>query len=108
SFFARRENLAVFSAERLDQSYEALSKQSDELWKEFDRDKALQGKTPSRSAYDRAVTAQTMSLMLKALEDEAELAAVSHEGTRQILTASGLLPRNLHAPEWAQAGLGSF
>jgi hypothetical protein len=108
SFLARRENLVVYSAERLDQPYEALSKHSDELWKEFSRDEVLRGKYARTAHYDRAVTAMTMSLMLKALEDEAELAAVSHEGARQILTASGLLPRNLIAPEWAQSGFGSL
>src|SRR6185437_3746673 len=52
--------------------------------------------------------AQMLSLMLKALEQEAELATVSHEVSRQLLFASGLLPRNVAVPEWALFGVGSF
>ena len=33
------------------------------------------------------------------------LAAVTHESTRQLLTATGLLPRNVVLPEWVQFGL---
>jgi hypothetical protein len=49
-----------------------------------------------------------MALLMRVMEDDAELAAVSHDGTRQLLYASGLLPRGVAAPEWAQFGLGSF
>src|SRR5262249_19553885 len=39
--------------------------------------------------------------------DEADLATVSHDGTRQLLTATGLLPHAVLLPEWAQFGLPS-
>jgi hypothetical protein len=44
----------------------------------------------------------------KALEDEAERATLSHEAIRQLLAASGLLPRQVAAPEWIQEGLASY
>src|SRR5207253_3623540 len=33
---------------------------------------------------------------------------VSYEGTRQLIAAVGLLPRNVEAPEWFDFGMGSF
>jgi hypothetical protein len=51
--------------------------------------------------------AQTMVLVQKALQEEAEIAAVSHEGTRQLLAATGILPRTVSLPEWVQYGLPS-
>src|SRR5262249_47457332 len=50
---------------------------------------------------------QTLALLEKALEDEAELAAVSHEGTRQLAVASGLFSRNVILPEWVSFGFAS-
>ncbi|MGH7172033.1 MAG: DUF1570 domain-containing protein, partial [Gemmataceae bacterium] len=51
---------------------------------------------------------QMLALMLKVLEQEAELATVSHDASRQLLFASGLLPRNVAVPEWILFGMGSF
>src|SRR5205814_2459073 len=45
---------------------------------------------------------------LKALEEDAEVAAVSHEGTRQLIAASKLLPRTVAAPEWVEFGMASL
>jgi hypothetical protein len=50
---------------------------------------------------------QTLALLHRARTEEAELAAVSREGTRQLLTACGLLPRAVLMPEWVQFGLPS-
>jgi hypothetical protein len=49
-----------------------------------------------------------LALMLRALEKEAELATISHDASRQLLFASGLLPRNVAVPEWILFGMGSF
>src|SRR5262249_46589329 len=51
---------------------------------------------------------QTLALLEKALEDEADLAAVSHEGTRQLATAAGLFSRNVVLPEWVSFGFASL
>ncbi len=116
-FFARRENLAVMSSTRQDESYEALTTfwepwrakgyQRHELLvasrrKDNGVPKGLEGDT------QRNIEAQMLALMLSALEQEAELATVSHDATRQLLFASGLLPRNVAVPEWILFGAGSF
>jgi Protein of unknown function (DUF1570)/Papain family cysteine protease len=113
-FFARRENVSVMSAERMDESYEMLKK----AWanfgdRGFERTAILSGKPGAgRPKYgitqEQAATAQMAALLLKALENEAELATISHDASRQLLFASGLVSRNVAAPEWIQFGIGSF
>jgi hypothetical protein len=125
-FFARRESLAVMHSQRQDDPYKALSTFW-ENWKSkgYQRYELLQGNTGrpksgvpqnqkeafamgDTSALINIAEAQMLSLMLKALEQEAELATVSHDASRQLLFASGLLPRNVAVPEWVLFGMGSF
>ena len=51
---------------------------------------------------------QTLALLERALQEDAEVASVTHEGTRQLLAATGMLPRNVAVPEWLQFGWASF
>jgi hypothetical protein len=125
-FFARRENLGVMSSQCQLDKYEAL-KTYWKTWDEkgFKRHRLLSGKSGRPSKSDNAMPlnvlaalnagglpklaeAQMLALMLKALEQEAELATVSHDASRQLLFSSGLLPRNVAVPEWILFGMGSF
>jgi hypothetical protein len=119
-FFARRENLTVMHSQRQDDTYRALSTFW-ENWKAkgFQRQDLLAGKGKLSGApqsmklegdagWVKTMEAQMLALMLKALEQEAELATVSHESSRQLLFASGLLPHNVAVPEWVLFGMGSF
>ncbi len=115
-FFARRENVAVMANKRQDDTYDALNK----FWKRwedkgFQRTAILSGKKGAGHpkvgvmiTEEQLAEAQMVALMLKALEQEAELATISHDASRQLLFASGLLPRNVAAPEWFLFGMGSF
>jgi hypothetical protein len=103
-FHARRDNLAIFSANRLDEPYVALKDFVKPELAQYDSVQLLKGRA-SRPEEARAGTAL---LMLKALEDDAERASVTHEGSRQLLAASGLLPRAVSAPRWLEFGMGSF
>jgi hypothetical protein len=117
-FFARRENLVVLSQMRIDTPYLALVKRDESLWTEWglDRDQMLRGKIPTKqklakfgeNASDKLTEAHTMALLEKALEEDAELAAVSHDGTRQLIAAAGLTTPGVVVPEWIQFGMGSF
>jgi hypothetical protein len=51
---------------------------------------------------------QVKTLLLQALENESEVAAISHDGTLQLASATGLIPRTVSAPEWVQFGTASF
>jgi hypothetical protein len=126
-FFARRESLGVMHSQRSDDPYKALTTFW-ENWKGkgYQRFDLLENKntglpkngvpqTIRQAAASQSVEAlvniaeaQMLALMLKALEQEAELATVSHEASRQLLFASGLLPRNVAIPEWILFGMGSF
>ncbi|MHB1423520.1 MAG: DUF1570 domain-containing protein [Gemmataceae bacterium] len=118
-FFARRENLPVMYSQRQDDPYKALTIFW-ETWKGkgYQRTELLNGKKATGSGVpvnlrgdiflQQNAEAHMLALMLKALEQEAELATVSHEASRQLLFASGLLPRNVAVPEWLLFGVGSF
>lgn len=120
-FYTPRDNVAVFSARRLDSAYHALALQSKELLTTYDQETLLKSppKQPTfaqqptnqqelEQGWRRLFDASTRAVLLKALEMDAERATVSHEGTRQLVAASGLLPRTVATPEWVQFGMGSF
>jgi hypothetical protein len=116
-FFGRRENVAVLSAQRRDEGYTTLSTVSNSaFWQQgYNRYEVLKGNNrgvprEARAAGDLKgiAEAQVHALLMKALEEESELCSTSHDVARQMLFASGLLPRNVAAPEWLQFGVGSF
>jgi hypothetical protein len=112
-FYARRENLAVFSANRLDPPSEPLSAKFNQMieagWdlKNLLNPKAVV-KPPGRFTPQEQAHAHTLALIKKALEEESEIATTSHLGSRQLLAATGLLPRGVEIPEWIQFGWASF
>jgi hypothetical protein len=121
-FYARRDNMAIFSATRLDEAYDAINKATKDMWQQgWDPEKLLSADKqdarkahPPKATSEQVAYAQTIALLLKALKEESEIASVTHEGTRQLLAATGLkpgtvlLPRGVAAPEWIQFGMGSF
>jgi hypothetical protein len=116
-FLARRDNLAVFSLERTDLASEALARNTKSLWQEVatSRDESLKNRplaivNGKRTALPPEAEAeiQTIALLERALQEDAEIASVTHEGTRQLLAATGQLPRNVAVPEWLQFGWAAF
>jgi hypothetical protein len=112
-FFARREGLTVLSSRRLDEPYDALDKYSNVFWsKGFQKEALLTGRKghghPATAMLEDILDAQMVALVLKAMEVESMLHTVSHDASRQLLYAAGLLPRNVAAPEWFLFGMGSF
>ena len=114
-FHARRENLAVFSARRLDKAsinFEQLTKdvyrqsRVEDLFKARDvKDLPNPKQNPQAPAtFQEYARASTIALVDAALQEEAEMASASHEGTRQIFGETGLVPRNVLAPEWVRFG----
>jgi hypothetical protein len=111
-FFVRRDNLAVYSEKRLDEGYEALSKTVKNIWDltHLSQEELLKGKGLNMGPvyYNESAKAQTLTLVLKAMEEDAALATVSLEGTRQLIAALGLLPRSVEAPQWIDFGMASL
>jgi len=109
AFYARRQNLIVFSSTRLDEIYDTVSKVSIDLWRNNDREAVLKSKKhPWTKMSEEHIWAQSFSIILKQMEEDNDRAAVGQQGTRQILGSSGLLPRNVEVPEWIQSGMGSL
>jgi hypothetical protein len=114
-FYARQENLAIFSPNRLDapsRNFEEVMKQVYRKYKtnllsgKFDIDLGKRDQAPVRAAdYARATI---LALVERALREESEMAAATHEGTRQLVAETGILPRNAPAPEWLRFGLASL
>jgi hypothetical protein len=115
SFFAHRENLVVLSSKRLDEAYDRLEKMAAPLWGQgYNRDVLLKGQLP-KGRYSTLLgpdpetkEAMTMSLLLKVMETDAELAGTQNGVTRQLLYSSGLLPATVNSPEWIQFGVSTF
>jgi hypothetical protein len=112
-FFARRENSAVFAPTRRDPQYRVLEEFNNHFWKNgFDRKDILRGK--KNAGYPRGTdepvihVVQTLALVQQALEYEGQQTTVSHDGSRQMLYVSDLLPTGVAAPEWLLFGMGSF
>ena len=111
SFFAPRENVVVFCSQRLDSPSRAFARQMQAYYQEgWDRKGLLEGKAAGKmvgkSPAEQARMA-TMALLDKALEDESERAAVSHDGTQQIFVGAGLQRTNVVMPDWVQFGMAS-
>jgi len=108
-FLARRDNLAIFSAEPLDKAYTALAKISDPMWTDgWNQSSLLKGKGKRGATLDESILAQEKALALTVMQEKREIATVSSEGTRQLAAAVGLLPRDVKVPQWFVFGLGSF
>jgi hypothetical protein len=115
-FYSRRENVVVLSDKRLDAAYTGLEGATNGIWEtvgaphevmrgeKWDPRKNLMDQTYKITQSD----AEMKALLLRVLENDAERAGASHNASRQLVIASGLLPANVAAPEWVQFGLGSF
>jgi len=107
-FYVPRENIAVFSMRRQDDAYNGLEKIAQPLWQTYDKKRLLAGKWKSGLSARETAQAQTIALLLQAMEDEGERTTIGHEGTRQLIRAIGLVPRNVKLPHWVDFGLASF
>lgn len=115
-FTPRRDNIMILSSKRLDDAYLMLEQKTQGWLRKISAtpEEALHGDIWKRGDFRGAANAvpasiiQTMVVVQKALQDDAERATLSHEGVRQLLAASGLLPRQVAAPEWIQEGLAGY
>lgn len=115
-FHARRENLAVFSARRLDKASVNFESKTKEIYRHVkSADDYFQVKLPNAKENANAHTnfrdyarASTLALVDRALREEGEIASATHEGTKQLFAETGLLPRNVLAPEWVRFGIAAL
>lgn len=110
--FAKLHNVVVMSPERLDLNSRAFQNLVAPLWRDgYSREELIKGIAPknvaTKTAEDHA-RAMMLALVDKALEDEADFAALTREGSRQLYIASGQLPQNVDLPEWVENGSASL
>ncbi|MBY0460740.1 MAG: hypothetical protein K2V38_25760, partial [Gemmataceae bacterium] len=118
-FYSPSHDLLVLSPGRLDEVGRSFASQTKELFKRtgVNGDLVLAGAIPELDATgtkkgavhpDDVAHASTVALVERLANDEAEVAAVSREGTRQLLHAVGTLPRHVALPTWLSNGAVNF
>ncbi len=112
-FHARREGLVVFAPERMDKATRNFRQMAGEAFQRFGVEDLLKGKQPNWTdkgapKYIEYARASTLALVDQMLTEEGEIASATCEGTKQLLTETGLLPKGLLVPEWLVSGLASI
>jgi len=114
----RRENVIVLAPSRLDKAGERFALEAREIAKTHGNTDVLKGqfrplgktKEDLEKNNQQILTdarAQIFGLMEVLLRDESDQATATHEGSRQLIIETGLLPGNADIPEWLRAGLAS-
>ena len=117
-FYAPEYDLVVLSPERLDSVGQTFQRQVHQIYREgVSRAELLEGKGPHVDTSGQIKDAKkpeevarmmTWALVERYAHEEAELSAVSREGSRQLLYATGQLPRYVDIPRWLSDGSAAF
>jgi hypothetical protein len=70
--------------------------------------KLMQAQQTGKPAVGILPVLQCLDICQTAMNEETELLALSHGGIRQLVAATGVMPRNVETAEWARFGLASF
>ncbi|HYV39714.1 MAG TPA: DUF1570 domain-containing protein [Gemmataceae bacterium] len=122
-FTAQRDNVIIMASRRTDPIYEELQRYNEAQWviNETNMDDLLTKVTDLQLSKFNPNTRQklgtnlkdlpvlqALALCQKAMDEENDVVTLSHEGMRQLIAATGLLPRNMMTAEWTRFGLASF
>jgi Protein of unknown function (DUF1570) len=116
-FYSVEHDLFFLSPERLDEIGQTFTRQSQQIYQAgAGRQTLLHGDGPKlhinaiegRKKPEDVARMQTLALVDRLVEDEATVSTISREGTRQLLYATGLLPRFVELPEWLSNGAVNF
>lgn len=112
AFYSPEHDLLVFAPELTDSVGRTFQRQNHQYFsKGFSRDRLLDGQIPKIDALGKdgakpedVARASTLAFVEKFVVEDAELAAVSREATRQLMFATGVLPRHVTLPNWLSQG----
>jgi hypothetical protein len=111
AFYAPDHDLLVLSPERLDGVGQTFIQQTQQVFEKLNLDHLLEGLIPTLDASgakgvrpNDVARATTLAVVEKLVVEEAEIAAVSREGTHQLLFATDQLPRHVTLPDWLTNG----
>jgi hypothetical protein len=116
-FYSAEHDVLVLSPERLDDLGSSYARQAQQVYQAgISRDILLRGDGPKLHVNElngakrpeEVARMQTTALVDRLVEDAATMAAISREGSRQLLTATGRLPRYVELPDWLAHGSGNF
>jgi hypothetical protein len=110
-FLIRQENVMFLNAKPISEKFRILEKNNAADWNRLKTNykSMLNGDDPPEFGDPLDIPKlQTRTLIQKVLEMENEAAITTHEAVRQLLAATGLLPRNVAAGEWVRYGIASF
>ena len=107
-FHATGHNVVVLSPERRDTVGRSFNAYLQTRYKEgWNREELLKGNTPpvseNRNGLD-VIEMTTLAVIDAAVEEQANRAMITSNGTRQLYAAAGLLPKHVHLPEWLESG----
>lgn len=113
AYYAPDHQVLLLAPERLDDVGLTFVRQNQQtLAKGLNRDAILAGELPAKldptgtdgPRPDDVARVSTLGLIEKLMAEEAEVAAISREGSRQLLFATGGLPTHVTLPEWFANG----
>jgi hypothetical protein len=113
-FYARRENLPILSSVREDEEFQLLRKQNQQdLWSQgWNMEGLVEGKglpiNKKNAGKEEYCRAMTLAVLQKAMQEAGDVHTCTHVSARQLVAISGLIPRNVAAPEWIQFGMASL
>lgn len=116
AFYSPEHDLLVLSPELMDSVGLTFQKQTQQYFaKGFSREQLLNGQFPKTDVIgvngprpEDVARANTLAFVEKLAIDDAEVAAVSREGTRQLLFTTGGLPKHVTLPNWLTQGALNF
>ena len=116
AFYAPDHNLLVLSPERMDDVGQTFLRQTQQVFAQgLNRDQLLADQVPKLdhtgekgSRPDDVARASTLAAVEKLAINEADIAAVSREGTRQLMYTTGVLPKHVTLPSWLTNGAVNF
>jgi len=116
-FYSVEHDLLFLSPDRLDEIGQTFTRQSQQIYQAgVGRQTLLRGDGPKLHINgfndgkkpEDVARMQTLALVDRLVEDEATMATISREGSRQLLYATGRLPRFVELPEWLSNGAVNF
>lgn len=118
AFYTPDYGVLVLSPERLDGVGQSFQKQVQQIYQTgVSRTDLLEGKGPridtsgtvkDAKKPDEVARMMTWALVERYLQEEAEWSGVSREASRQLLYATGVLPRNVVLPTWLSEGAAGY
>lgn len=109
AFYSPSHNLLMLAPERMDQNGNSFMNMMKAKYTGWSRDELVANKMTIQPG--KAVDAMRMQMLAvadKFITEEAENAAISREGCRQLMATTGMLPQNIRIPFWLENGLGLF